>query len=191
VLVLVLLAVIKQKTAYARLGFIYAVLFLSAGLIQKYRAQDMLQSIALQRGHNVLKMQVKPSFANRHVWKTMYEYEGRYYVDAVKLLWNAEYIPGMSVQKLNIKRDFPWLDKNSQQAKNIERFRWFSDDYLAMSDEQENFIIDVRYSFLPNRIESMWGIILSADKKNNEHVGYKIKSRPDKKTLNKFFDMLF
>jgi len=159
--------------------------------VQKYRAEDMVQTLAQQRGHDATRINVKPSFANRHVWKTLYEYDGRYYVDAVKLLWHAKPITGMSVQKLKLKRDLPWLDLTSQQAKDIERFRWFSNDYLAMSDEQENFIIDVRYSFLPNRIESMWGIILNEQKSNGEHISYKMKSRPSKETLSKFFDMIF
>ncbi|VAW55867.1 Integral membrane protein [hydrothermal vent metagenome] len=191
VLALILLAAIKRRTGYARAGFIYAVIFLSLGLVQKYRAENMVQTLAQQRGHEATRINVKPSFANRHVWKTLYEYDGYYYVDAVKLLWNAKLITGMSVQKLKLKRDLPWLDLTSQQAKDIERFRWFSNDYLAMSDEQENFIIDVRYSFLPNRIESMWGIVLSEQNSNGKHVGYKIKSRPSKETLSKFFDMVF
>jgi len=185
------LAVYRKKILFARLGFIYAVLFLSLGLVQKNRAENMLHVVAQQRGHSIERMLIKPSFANRHVWKTMYEYNGLYYVDAVKLLWDAKLIEGMSVQKLKIKRDFPDLNIESQQAKDIERFRWFSSDFLAISENDPNFIIDVRYSFLPNRIESMWGIILTDQNKSNEHVKYKMKSRPDQETLDRFFDMLF
>ena len=186
-----LLAVIRKKVLFARLAFLYAVLFLSLGLVQKYRADDLLETLVLQRGHQIERSNVKPSFANRHVWKIMYEYDGRYYIDAVKLLWNTEIIQGVSVQKLNIERDLPWLDIKSQQALDIERFRWFSNDYLAMSDERSDHIIDVRYSFLPNRIESMWGIILSNNKNITQHVDYKMKSRPDKETVGQFLDILF
>jgi len=188
---LTLLAVSRQRVLYARIGFIYAVLFLSLGLVQKYRAEEMLTVLAEQRGHNLERVHIKPSFANRHVWKTLYEYDGRYYVDAVKLLWRAEMLPGMSVKKLNVKQDFSWLNLNSQQAKDIERFRWFSSDFLALNDKEPNYIIDVRYSFLPNRIESMWGIILSEKKTHDEHVDYKMQSRPDRQTVEQFIDMLF
>jgi inner membrane protein len=191
VLVFILLAVFRKRVLYARAGFLYAVLFLSLGLLQKYRAENMLQTLALQRGHQLERVSIKPSFANRYVWKTLYEYDGRYYVDAVKLLWSTEHIEGMSVQKLNVKRDFPWLNHNSQQAKDIQRFRWFANDYLAISGDDPEYIIDVRYSFLPNRIESMWGIILQQDKTLDEHVDYKMKSRPDKETVTQFLDMLF
>ena len=190
-LLFVLLAVRRNQVRYARVGFAYAVLFLSLGLVQKYRAQESLIQLAEQRGHKIERMHIKPSFANRHVWKTLYEYDGRYYVDAVKLLWNVNVIEGMSVDALNVSKDFPWLNHTAQQAKDIARFRWFSDDYLALSRDEKNYIVDVRYSFLPNRIESMWGIILNESKTNEQHVDYKMKSRPDQETLDQFWKMLF
>lgn len=190
-LVLILLAVFKKQVLYARLSFVYAVLFLSLGLVQKHRAEQVIYELAQQRGHQLERLLAKPSFANRHVWKLMYEYDGRYYVDAVKLLWDINVFEGVSVEKLNVKRDFPWLNLDSQQAKDIERFRWFSNDYLAVSANNANYIIDVRYSFLPNRVEPMWGIVLSDKHDKAKHVSYKMKSRPDKETVEQFIDMLF
>lgn len=191
VLGLILLAVFKKQVLYARLSFVYAVLFLSLGLVQKYRAEQVINELTQQRGHQLERLQAKPSFANRHVWKLMYEYDGRYYVDAVKLLWDIKVFEGTSVAKLNVKRDFPWLNLDSQQAKDIERFRWFSNDYLAVSANNANYIIDARYSFLPNRVEPMWGIVLSDKNDNTKHVSYKMKSRPDKETVEQFIEMLF
>jgi len=191
VLLLIFLAVIKKQALYARLSLLYVVLFMSFGLLQKQRAEEMINELAQSRGHQIEKLLAKPSFANRHVWKLMYEHDGRFYVDAVKLLWRVQLIQGSSVQKLDIERDFPWLSSDSQQAKDIERFRWFSNDFLAVSESDENFIIDARYSFLPNRIESMWGIILNDKNGNNKHVDYKMNSRPDKETVEQFLEMLF
>jgi len=191
VLIMILLAVFKKRVLYARLSFLYVLLFMCFGLIQKHRAEEVVNELALQRNHQIERMQAKPSFANRHVWKLMYEHNGRYYVDAVKLLWNAKVIEGSSVQKLDVKRDFSWLNPDSQQAKDVERFRWFSNDYLAVSANNKNYIIDARYSFLPNRIESMWGIVLSDNNENNAHASYKINNRPDKETLEQFFEMVF
>jgi len=191
VLGLIFLAAFKKRVLYARLSFVYAMLFLSFGLIQKHRAEEVIIELAQQRGHQIERLLTKPSFANRHVWKLMYEYDGRYYIDAAKLLWGIKFFEGSSVEKLDVKRDFPWLDLDSQQAKDIERFRWFSNDYLAVSENNSNFIIDARYSFLPNRIESMWGIILSDKNDKAKHVSYEMKSRPDKEAVEKFIDMLF
>ena len=188
ILILIIIAVIKQRPILAKISFIYAVLFLSLGYIQKQRAINTLTTLAETRGHIPQRVLVKPSFANRHLWKLLYEYENRYYVDAVKLLVTPKIFTGSSIAKLNLKRDLPQLKINSQQAKDIERFRWFSNDYLAINPQQENTIIDVRYSFIPNQVKMMWGIELN---KADEHVNFKMNSRPSKDEVNTFIDMLF
>lgn len=194
VLFLIILAAFKKNSRYARMAFIYAVIFLSLGTIQKNRAENVLAELALQRGHQIERSHVKPSFANRHLWKLIYEYDGRFYVDAVKLLWDTDIISGTSIQKLNVQKEFPWLPDNSQQAKDIERFRWFSDDYLAVSANDKKLISDVRYSFIPNNINSMWGIELNKrlidDGDYDAHVFYEMNNNLDKETRDLFLDML-
>jgi len=188
IIILIIMAVIKSHSLYARIAFIYAILFLSLGLVQKQRAENALIELASQRNHQPERIIVKPSFANRQVWKMVYEYKNKYYVDAIKLLWDKKIITGTSIDKLDIKRDFPLLNLDSIKAKDIERFRLFSDDFLAVNPLQKNMIIDVRYSFIPNSIKMMWGIELNSE---DEHVFFRTKSRPDKKTLDEFFDMVF
>lgn len=195
ILFLCVFAALKQKPRYAQIAFIYAVLFLSLGLVQKHRAEMAMHELAYARGHQVEKSHVKPSFANRHLWKTIYEADGYYYVDAVKLLSGVEYFAGDSIKKLDIKRDFPWLPADSQQAKDVERFRWFSSDYLAVSKTDPNFIIDVRYSFIPNQIDPMWGVevnkILVDEGELDAHVFYEMNNGLTAKTRKRFFEMLF
>ena len=190
-----LFGVFKKNVRYARMGFAYAVIYLSLGLVQNYRAEQALFALAEERGHVVERSNVKPSFANRHLWKMIYESEGRYYVDAVKLLIGKEYMTGESIQKLNVKRDFPWLPENSQQAKDIERFRWFSDDYLAVSKDDDSLIVDMRYSFLPNSIKPMWGIeinkILADEGDMDAHVFYEMRNGLSIETRKRFIEMLF
>lgn len=195
VAVFILIAVYRRKPLYSRIAFAYAILFLSFGIIQKNRAEEALIDLAQHRGHQIERMHIKPSFGNRHVWKLIYEYDGRFYVDAVRLLWDKEIMTGSSIHKLDVKRDFPWLPAESQQAKDIERFRWFSNDFLAVSAHDESLISDVRYSFIPNRINSMWGIKIKQrfpdDGNFNSHVLYEMKNSLDKKTREQFLDMLF
>ena len=187
----IVFSVYRKNRLFARIAFIYAVVFLSLGLIQKQRAENALYTLAQQRGHQTERVLVKPSFGNRHVWKLIYEHNGRYYVDAVKLLWKTQIISGTSIQKLNIKRDFPWLPKNSQQAKDIERFRWFSDDFLAVNAQDPNVIIDMRYSFLPNQVKLMWGIKLSQQKSENTHANFITNSKLNTRTRKQFIKLLF
>lgn len=192
---LVVIAVWKKNARFARLAFLYAVIFLCLGLVQKQRAEDFSYQLAEQRGHRVERLHVKPSFGNRHIWKIIYEYDGRYYVDAVRLLLDEELIKGTSIQKLDVKRDFPWLPPDSQQAKDIERFRWFSDDYLAVNPVDPNIIIDVRYSYIPNQIRMMWGIELEkyyADHgMSDQHVRRVSDGTVTEETRRRFWEMLF
>ena len=191
VLIAIIFAVYRSNRLFAQIAFVYAIVFLSLGLVQKQRAENALYTLAEQRGHQTERVRVKPSFGNRHVWKLIYEYDGRYYVDAVELIWNTTIISGTSIQKLNIKHDFPWLPKNSQQAKDIERFRWFSDDFLAVNVQEPNVIIDMRYSFLPNQIKLMWGIELSQKNIGNEHANFITNTKLDPKTRIQFIELLF
>ena len=191
ILIFIVFAVYRSNRLYARIAFIYAIVFLSLGFVQKQRAETALYTLAQQRGHQTERVRVKPSFGNRHVWKLIYEYNGRYYVDAVKLLWQTQIIPGTSIQKLNVKRDFPWLAENSQQAKDIERFRWFSDDFLAVNSQDPNVILDIRYSFLPNQVKLMWGIELSKQQVENAHADFITNSKLSTRTRKQFIKLLF
>ena len=79
----------------------------------------------------------------------------------------------------------------SQQAKDIKRFKWFSDGYIAINPKNKNQIIDIRYSTLPHEIGGLWGIELSKEKGNNNHVKY-ITNRTISKTKFKIIkEMLF
>jgi inner membrane protein len=195
VILLISLAAYRKTARYARFAFIYAVIFLSLGLVQYHRAEQAVSSLAQQRGHQIERVHLKPGFANRHVWKMIYEYDGRYYVDAVRLLWGTKYIIGTSIQKLDVKRDFPWLPPYSQQAKDIERFRWFSDGFLAVSTRNPNLIMDVRYSFLPNKINPMWGVEISKqqidDGNFDAYADYQMIRSMDERTGKVYFEMLF
>jgi inner membrane protein len=195
VLLLVIFAAWKKSVVFARFAFLYAVVFLCFGLIQKERAEDFTYALAELRGHQVERIHVKPSFGNRHIWKLIYEYDGRYYVDAVRLLFDEELIEGSSIQQLDLKRDFPWLIDGSQQAIDVERYRWFSDDFLAVNPQDSNIIMDVRYSYLPNQISMMWGIELEkyyADHDmHDEHVGWVMNGSVSDDTWRRFWEMLF
>ncbi len=195
IIILLVLAVYKKNVVFSRLGFIYAVLYLSLGLVQKNQAEQAIYVLAEERGHKIERTHVRPSFVNRNVWKLMYEYDGRYYVDAVRLLWNVKFIRGASIKKLNVQNDFYWLPEDSQQAKDIERFRWFTDDFLAISSYDKNLIIDARYSFLPDRTGALWGIVI--EKKYidqgmlDKHVGFMMNSGIDEQTRQRLLDRLF
>jgi inner membrane protein len=190
-LLLVIAAALKKNPWLARIALLWAVTYPSLGLLQHDRAIAVGYQIAQQRGHNPTRLEAKPSFGNILVWKVVYEYDQYFYVDAVRAGINTKIFIGDRAAKLDTNRDFPWLDKSSQQAKDIERFRWFSIDYLAIDPDNTNRVIDVRYSMVPNQIAPLWSIELSASAKPAEHVKYLTNRDASDARLDVFKAMLF
>ena len=158
--------------------------------MQHQRALSAAESIVNHRQHEPTRLEVKPGFANLLVWKALYEYEGRYYVDAVRVGFTPTYFPGESAAKFNPARDFPFLAPTSQQAKDIERFRWFSDDWLALDDLDPFLIVDMRYSQIPNEIKGLWGIKVSPDHPTDAHIRWTIQRTTSQTDLQRFWHQL-
>jgi inner membrane protein len=95
-------------------------------------------------------------------------------VDAVRARLGPQVFAGDSVQKLVVDRDMPWLDRDSQQARDIERFRWFSDGYIARDPLYANRVIDIRYSIIPNEVAPLWSIELRPEAAPGEHAAYRV-----------------
>ena len=171
-LVLIVLAGIKRRPVFARAALVWGLSYMGLGVLQRNEAMDMGYELANARGHNPIRLEAKPSFANLLVWKIVYETRDKFYVDAVRAGLSPTVFAGSSVDKLDISRDLPWLNKDSQQARDIERFRWFSNGYIARDPNNDNRIIDIRYSLLPNEVAPLWSIELRRDAGPLEHVAY-------------------
>jgi inner membrane protein len=170
-ILLIALATIKKKNVYSKIALGWAVTYLMIGMYLHNVAINVGKEIAEQRGHTITRIKAKPSFGNLILWKTIYETDNQFYVDATNLLFN-KIIPGESIKKLNQEEDFPWLKEESQQYKDVERFKWFSNDFLAVNPQNKNQIIDIRYSGIPNEIGGLWGVQLNPNKHNQEHVEF-------------------
>lgn len=173
-LVAVIVGARRRSPVYARLALFWAVTYMGLGLWQRNAAVDMGHALAAQRGHDAVRLEAKPSFANILVWKIVYETDDRFYVDAVRAGIAARTYKGQSVQKLDIDRDLPWLEQDSQQARDIERFRWFSNGYIARDPIYANRIIDIRYSMIPNEVSPLWSIELRRGAGRDEHAAYRV-----------------
>jgi len=171
-LVLIVLAGLKKRPVYARVALVWGLAYMSLGLLQRNEAMQMGYDLARERGHKPIRLEAKPSFANLLVWKIVYETESMFYVDAVRATLAPKVFPGRALDKLDLARDLPWLDKNTQQARDIERFRWFSNGYVAHDPDNKNRVIDIRYSLVPNEIAPLWSIELRPDAGPLEHVAF-------------------
>ena len=188
--VLVVLAGLRRRPVLARLALAWAVLYLTLGAVQHQAARATAAGIAAGRGHDPIRIAVKPTFGNIVLWRTVYETPGRFHVDGVRPGILRRVFPGTSIARLDGARDFPWLDPESQQARDIERFRRFSDGFVARDPDHPDRIIDVRYAFLPTSVRSLWSIELSPSAAADAHVRYRTHREQARDSLGELWHMI-
>ena len=191
ILLLLFFSILKKNYFLSILSVIWIFSYYSLGKYQEQRVNKYMMEIVSERGHKPDSLLIKPSFANIIVWKSIYEDNDVYYVDAIKVGLEEIYLGGTSIEKLNIDKSFPWLDKTSQQAIDIERFRWFANGYLAVSPLNSLHIIDVRYSTLPNKVLPLWSIALEKSAQNNEHIKYVTSRSTSSRNYKELLKMIF
>lgn len=173
VVILVILAARRRRPVFAGAALAWAALYLGVGYVQKERTIMVGQALAASRGHVPVRIDVKPSFANLVVWRIIYETGDAFFVDAVRMGGSPRVFEGTAIPKLDVARDFPNLNPQSQQARDIERFRHFSDGFIAVDPRAPNRIIDVRYSMVPNEVEGLWSIVISDRADPARHVAFR------------------
>jgi inner membrane protein len=187
----VALALARRRARYARVAAVWALAYLGLGLLQHERAAAATRVAAAGRGQTPARLVVKPALGSLLLWKTIYEHDGRYYVDAVRAAIGVTVYPGASIAKLDVATQFPWLRPDSQQAADLERFRRISEGLLAVSDEQPERVIDLRYSMVPNEIASFWAIELDPRANPNAHVSFLTTTRGTPQQALRLLAMLF
>ena len=187
-LALVITAGVKKRAAFAAVGLAWGVAYLLLGVVQHERGMAVARAMAEARGHEPARLSVKPGFASLVLWKSVYEYGGYYYVDGLRVLDDIHWCNGERIEKLAIDRHLPSLDPASQQARDVDRFRWFSMDYLAF-DVESGWVIDVRYSMVPNQIDALWGIRVYPGAAPDAHVGWHADRDASAEKRAQFFDL--
>lgn len=157
------------------LGLVWALSYLLLGAWQHGRVLHAAEELASSRGHVGVTVEAKPTLGNLLLWKVIYSYQGRYYVDAIRAGVQPLLYPGQSVARLNPAVQLAWLPADTQQARDLERFRWFSTDHLAVDASDPLYIVDMRYSMLPNEIEGLWGIAFDPNADPDAHVQYRVQ----------------
>lgn len=190
-LIAVIYAYKKHKVVVARAGLLIAAIYLVFGWVQLQRAEAIAVNLAAARGHVTEQLLVKPTLANLVLWRSIYEADGKFYVDAIRVgLFSASRIyPGESIKKFVPALHLDQLSENSVLAKDIARFTVFSDSFVAIQPEWPELLIDVRYSNLPTTIAPLWGIEL--DWQNpGQHAHYRLFRDASKETRQKFLTYL-
>lgn len=187
----VVVAAVRSSPRINRFAVTWAIAYLLLGTVQRERAETVGGELAESRGHAPRELVAKPAFGSLLLWKTIYEFEDRVYVDAARLGVRAKAFPGQSVRRLDLRSDLQWLAPESQQARDIERFRWFSNGHLALDPAGKDRIIDVRYSMVPNRIDALWGIQLDRSAATDAHVDFFTQRSPSDEDRSELLRMFF
>ena len=189
VLILLGIAIKTRKKIFSFFAIGWIIFYLILGFIQYERSLSAAIELAQSRGHNPERLTLKPSFGNLILWKSIYQHKEIFYVDAIRTVQSSAWCLGENIRIFDYEYHLPNLDKNSQQRKDIERFRWFSQNYLGY-DKEKNLVIDIRYSMIPNQIMPMWGLIIDGRRAINEHAIWWTSRSLDKSQLDLFKEML-
>ncbi len=186
----VVTAAVRDAPRFARIGLAWALLYLGVGWFQHQGARAMAEHLASMRGHVPHRFEIKPSFGNILVWKSVYETEHKFFIDAYRVGISPKTYEGTSIPKLNLKHDFPWLLPDSQQARDIKRFDNFSDHFSAVDPSNPNRIIDVRYSFVPNEINALFSIELVPGAPLANHAQFQTHRKQARQKFGRLWQMV-
>ena len=181
----------RYSRTMARFGLLLAAVYLSFGWLQLQRAETAAESLIAERGHRAEQLLVKPTLANLVLWRSIYEFDGKFHVDAIRvgLFSEPRIYPGESVDKFVLERDLNGLTASSVLAQDIARFSHFSSGFLAIRPEQPNVLVDVRYSNLPTTLAPLWGIEINPQQPD-QHAQYKLYRDSSSATREKFLKLL-
>jgi inner membrane protein len=169
------------KALFGWMAFIFCFNFINRNI-----ATHMIEKMAWERGHNIEYLLVKPTLLNGHIWRTVYQANGKYYVDAVHALpWKQVFYQGGNIDVYDHKRDFPEIIEGTTAFNDFKRFSFFSDNLVAKYGNQ---LTDLRFSPLPQTVKPMWSVSAKADL--NEHVNYTMERPTDKVSRDIFMRML-
>jgi inner membrane protein len=189
ILILIASAIKTRKTMFSFFAIGWIIFYLSLGFIQYERTLSAAMELAYSRGHNAERLTLKPSFGNLILWKSIYQHQEIYYVDAIRTVHSSTWCSGESIRMFDFQYHLPTLDKDSQQAKDIERFGWFSQEYLGY-DKENSLVTDIRYSMIPNQIAPLWGLVIDKNRSIDEHASWWTSRSLDQSQLDLFKEML-
>lgn len=190
-LLTVVLAFKKSAVYVTRIGLFLATAYLCLGWIQLQRAEAQAEVLIGERAHTKERLLVRPTLANLVLWRSIYQHEGRLYVDAIHVgIFSAPQVyPGESIKKFVLERDLGTLPPSSLLAADIERFRLFSAGWLGIHPAQPDVLVDVRYSSLPNSVDPMWAIKIDPER-SWEHASFMVSRDSSRDTREKFLGLL-
>jgi inner membrane protein len=162
-LLLVILATVWKKPKMALTSVMFGLAYIGMSQYNQSLVEAKVREVAEMRGHKIERIFFNPTLGNNIVWRTVYESEGRYYVNGVRSIpfKTMQFFEGVDVAKVDPQTVYPELGTNTQQRKDIVRFDHFSMGFLY--EYQPNILADLRYGIGVNGSEPLWGIYVNPE----------------------------
>lgn len=188
----VILAITRASRVPAAIGIGLAICYLLAGLFQRGQAEQAAYAVAAQRGHTIERLEVKPGLGNLLLWRSVYLAGGSWHVDAIRLGVSGENMlyAGGEVPIFHPAEAFPDLAPDSILYRDIERFRTYSEGFIAAHPDRPFVVGDLRYAMLPNSLKPLWGIVVDTSRPR-QHADYRDFRDMDEEMAEAFLSMLF
>jgi inner membrane protein len=184
---LTLFAFAWRRPRFAQVALIFCALYFGFCGMQRSRATQVAEQLATERGHQPEQTSIRPSFGNTLLWRMIYRFEGRYYVDAVRIAPGAmpRLYEGQSVEAFTVEHAAEHVDAESVLGRDIERFRFFSQGYLYLHPDDDQVVGDMRYAMWPDSVVPLWGIRIDPARadQHTEMVHYRDPSKPARERL--------
>ena len=181
----------RQRLARpAWLGLLFGAAYLALGAAQHQRAETVARSLAESRGHQVERLVVKPTLGNLVLWRSVYEANGRFHVDAVRVgpFSDTEIHRGGVLPRVTPRDVAAAAPQGSRLHRDIERFRRFSDDFVVRAPDRPDVLGDIRYANLPDSTRPLWGIELPGSPSGT--VRFRVFRDASAATRERFVEML-
>ncbi|MEX2366384.1 MAG: metal-dependent hydrolase, partial [Pseudohongiellaceae bacterium] len=128
----------RKRSSFAVVSIALLLGYLAFGGFQQDRVRTQVLEIASEQALQPGRLVIKPTLGNLLLWRSLYEHEGYYYVNAVRVGLKADIIPGNRIPTLDYEQAFSQLDTNDRLYRDIKRFHRFANGYLVWHPDQTN-----------------------------------------------------
>ena len=189
-LVFLTFCLLKKSLIQIKFGLFLSSIYLFLGFVKYQMVESFIYDTASQRNHKIQRILLNPTIGNNILWRSVYQFENNYYIDAVHMTFLGEpkLKKGAIIKVINQETIFPDLARNSIQRNDIRRFSNFSQNFIYLHPDYDDLLADLRYGTLPHDYKSLWGIKIN--KSNNNHVEFKNLRDFEKRDYKEFWKML-
>jgi inner membrane protein len=171
-LLIAFIGIWRSKRFLCIFGACLALIYGLLAEIQHERAACLQYELCAQRGHVAERTYVMPSPGSVLLWRSIYEYQGHYYVDGMRLGITTTVYPGDRFIKASLE-DFAAY-RGTAFFKECALFFWMTRECVAISADGE--LAGLCHSLLPHKSDLVSTIYIAKEKSSNAIP--KIYSKP-------------